>query len=261
MERQFVLYEKNQEIATITINRPEVRNALNLQAKSECLDALREADIDSEVRVVIITGSGDKAFAAGADIGELQRRTSVTEIQPQANVTRELARQLENMSKPTIAAINGYALGGGCELALACTLRVASDTARLGLPEINLGILPGNGGTQRLTHLIGRGRAIYMILTGEQVDAQEAYRIGLVNEVVAQDKLMAAARELARKISSKPPLAVMLAKQAVNSALEMGLSAGIDHEARLFAILCGTEDKAEGVSAFLEKRKPDFRGS
>jgi enoyl-CoA hydratase len=260
MDRQYVLYEKDQEIAILTINRPEVRNALNLQVKQECLDTLREADADPEVRVVIVTGTGDKAFAAGADIGELQHRTAVSEILPQARVTRELAWQLENMSKPTIAAVNGYALGGGCEVALACSLRIASDTARFGLLEINLGIIPGNGGTQRLTHLVGRGRAMQMILTGEMVDAQEAYRIGLVNQVVPPDRLMEAAKELARKIASKPPLAVMLAKQAVNQALESGLSAGLEYESKLFALLCGTADKTEGVSAFLEKRPPQFRG-
>jgi enoyl-CoA hydratase/carnithine racemase len=260
MDRQYVLYERDQEIAIITINRPEVRNALNLQVKQACLDALREADADPEVRVAIVTGAGDRAFAAGADIGELQQRTTVSEILPQARVTRDLAWQLENMSKPTIAAVNGYALGGGCEVALACTLRIASDTARFGLLEINLGIIPGNGGTQRLTHLVGRGRAMQMVLTGEMIDAQEAYRIGLVNQVVPQSQLMEAAKELARKIATKPPLAVMLAKQAVNQALEGGLSAGLDYEAKLFALLCGTADKAEGVSAFLEKRQPQFRG-
>lgn len=260
MDRQYVLYERDQEMAVVTINRPEVRNALNLQAKKDCLDALREADADPEVRVVIVTGGGDRAFAAGADIGELQQRTAVSEILPQSRVTRDLAWQLENMSKPTIAAVNGYALGGGCEVALACTLRVASETARFGLLEINLGIIPGNGGTQRLTHLVGKGRAMYMILTGEMIDAQEAYRIGLVNQVVPQDRLMEAAKEVGRKIASKPPLAVMLAKQAVNQAMESGLSAGLEYESKLFALLCGTADKAEGVSAFLEKREPSFKG-
>lgn len=260
MERKYISYEKDGEIAVITINRPEVRNALNLQVKRECLDALREAEADQEVRVVILTGAGDKAFAAGADIVELQQRTTISEILPQANVTRELAFVLENMAKPTIAAINGYALGGGCELALACTLRIASENARLGLPEINLGIIPGNGGTQRLARLIGKGRALHMILTGEFVEAQESYRIGLVSQVVPQERLMDAAKELARKLSSKSPLAVMAAKQAVNLGSEMELGAGIEYEGKLFAILCGSADKAEGVSAFLEKRKAAFKG-
>lgn len=260
MEYQLIRYDKEEECAVITFNRPEVRNALNLQVREELLQALQEAEQDGQVKVVILTGAGDKAFAAGADIAELERRTTLTEIGARGQIPREAAAKLENMSKPTIAAVNGYALGGGCELAMACTLRVASENARFGLPEINLGIMPGNGGTQRLARLVGKGRALQLMLTGDLIDAQEAYRIGLVNQVVPQDQLMVAAREIARKIASKSPLAVAAIKQAVNVGMDLPLSAAIEYEGKLFAILCGTADKAEGVAAFLEKRKAVFRG-
>ncbi len=260
MDKQYVLQRKDGEIAIITINRPEVRNALNAQVKLECLRAVQEVDADPEVRAVILTGAGDRAFAAGSDIAELQQRNTVSEVLPQASVNRALAHLLENMPKPTVAAINGFALGAGCELALACTFRIASESARLGLPEINLGIIPGNGGTQRLTRLVGKGRALQMVLTGEIVEAQEAYRMGLVSQVVPADKLLESALELARQLAGKPPLALLAAKQAINLGSEMGLATGIDYEAKLFAILCGTSDKTEGVSAFLEKRQAIFRG-
>lgn len=260
MGYQYITYEKDESVAIITLNRPEVRNALNAPLRRECIQALQEAEQDEQVRVVILTGAGDKAFAAGADIGELQRRTAITEVGPNGLLPRNVASLLENMPKPTIAAVNGYALGGGCELALACTIRIASESARFGLPEINLGILPGNGGTQRLQRLVGKGRAMHLILTGDMIDAQEAYRIGLVTQVVAPDQLLAAARELAGKLATKPPLALQLVKQAVNAGADLPLASAIELEHKLFAILCSTADKTEGVTAFLEKRKPTFQG-
>ncbi len=261
MAYELIRYEKDTTgVALITFNRPEVRNALNLQSRKECLEALQEAEQDPEVRVVVLTGSGGKAFAAGADIVELRRRTTLTEISTSGQIPREVANKLENMSKTTIAAVNGYALGGGCELAMSCNLRIASENAKFGLPEINLGIIPGNGGTQRLARLVGKGRALHLLLTGDLIDAQEAYRIGLVTQVVPQDQLMATVKEIARKIASKAPLAVAAVKQAVNQGMELPLPSAIENEAKLFAILCGTEDKSEGVEAFLQKRQPTFKG-
>jgi enoyl-CoA hydratase len=257
---QHILYEKEDKLAIITFNRPAVRNALNYDAIDEALKAVDEAEADEEVRVVIITGSGDKAFVSGTDIGELELRNTLTELGPRSNQRRVLAHRLENMSKPTIAAINGAATGTGCELAMACTLRIAAETAKFGQPEINLGIIPGNGGTQRLPRLVGKGRAMELILTGDLIDAQEAYRIGMVNRVVPADVLMSQAKELARKLASKPPLALKMAKDAINIGLNLGLAEGTEYEKNAFAILCGTDDKKEGVAAFLGKRKPNFRG-
>ena len=260
MAYENIIYEKRGEIAVVTINRPEVRNAMNYAAIDETLQAVNEADADEEVRVLILTGAGEKAFISGADIAELQARNTFTELGEKSGRRRVLASKLENMSKPTIAAVNGAATGGGCEMAMACTIRIAADTARFGQPEVNLGIIPGNGGTQRLPRLVGKGKAMELILTGDVIDAQEAYRIGLVNKVVPQSELMAQAKELARKLAGKPPLALRAAKDAVNVGLNLDLAHGIEYENKMFAICCGTEDKKEGVAAFLEKRKPAFRG-
>jgi len=257
---QEIIYEKENGLAIITFNRPEVRNALNYLAIDEALEAASDADADDSVKVLILTGAGDKAFVAGADIEELRARNTLTELGKRSARRRVLANLLETMSKPTIAAINGFAVGTGLELAIACTIRIASENAKFGQPEINLGIMPGNGGTQRLPRLVGEGRAMEMILTGDLIDAQEAYRIGLVNRVVPQAELMPYVKELATKLAGKPPLAIKLAKDAVHAGLNMNLKDGIEYENKLFAILCGSKDKQEGVNAFLEKRRPDFQG-
>ena len=260
MAYQEIVYEKGNGLAIITFNRPEVRNALNYRAIDESLEAASGANTDDSVRVLILTGTGDKAFVAGADIEELRARNTLTELGKRSAQRRVLANLLETMSKPTIAAINGFAVGTGLELALACTIRIASSNAKFGQPEINLGIMPGNGGTQRLPRLVGEGRAMEMILTGDLIDAQEAYRIGLVNHVVPQAELMSYVKELAAKLAAKSPLAMKLAKNAIHAGLNMSLNDGIEYENKLFAILCGSQDKQEGVSAFMEKRQPDFEG-
>lgn len=260
MVYQEIIYQKENGLAIITFNRPEVRNALNYRAIDEALEAAGDAEADESVRVLILTGAGDKAFVAGADIEELRERNTMTELGERSARRRVLSNRLETMSKPTIAAINGFATGTGLELVMACTIRVASENARFGQPEINLGIMPGNGGTQRLPRLVGEGRAMEMILTGDLIDAQKAYGIGLVNRVVPQTELMPCVKELAAKLAAKPPLAVKLAKNAVHTGLNMSLAEGIEYENKLFAILCGSRDKQEGVAAFLEKRPPDFQG-
>ncbi len=260
MAYQEIVCEKGNGLAIITFNRPQVRNAVNYRAIDESLDAASGADTDDSVRVLILTGAGDKAFVAGADIEELRARNTLTELGKRSAQRRVLANLLETMSKPTIAAINGFAVGTGLELALACTIRIASSNAKFGQPEINLGIMPGNGGTQRLPRLVGEGRAMEMILTGDLIDAQEAYRIGLVNHVVPQAELMSYVKELAAKLAAKSPLAMKLAKNAIHAGLNMSLNDGIEYENKLFAILCGSQDKQEGVSAFMEKRQPDFEG-
>ena len=260
MPYQEIIYEKENGLAIITFNRPEVRNALNYQAFDEALEAASDAAADDTVKVLILTGAGDKAFVAGADIEELRARTTFTELGERSARRRVLSNLLETMSKPTIAAINGFAVGTGLELAMACTIRIASDNARFGQPEINLGIMPGNGGSQRLPRLVGKGRAMEMILTGDLIDAQEAYRIGLVNRIVPQAELMPRVKELAAKLAAKPPLAIKLAKDAIHTGLNLSLDEGIEYENKLFAILCGSQDKQEGVNAFLEKRPPDFQG-
>lgn len=260
MPYQEIIYEKENTLAIITFNRPDVRNALNYLAIDEALEAAGDAEADEKVRVIILTGAGEKAFVAGADIDELRERNTLTELGRRSAQRRVLANLLETMSKPTIAAINGFAVGTGLELAMACTIRIASENARFGQPEVNLGIMPGNGGTQRLSRLVGEGRAMEMILTGELIDAQEAYRIGLVNRVVPQAELMPQVKELATKLAAKPPLAIKLAKDAIHTGLNLNLKDGIEYENKLFAILCGSQDKQEGVNAFLEKRPPDFQG-
>lgn len=260
MDYQFILYEVSESIATVTINRPEVRNALTQALMEELSDAIDQADADPEVRVLILTGAGEKAFVGGADINEVGARTTLTELGPKSRMRRSVYTKLEHLSKPSIAAVNGFALGGGCEMALACTLRIAADTARFGQPEINLGIIPGLGGTQRLVRLVGKGNAMEMILTGDLIRADHALRIGLVNRVVPADQLKAEARGLATKLAAKAPLALRAAKDAVDYGAEMSLDVALEFENRLFAIVSGSEDRAEGVAAFLEKRQPEWKG-
>ena len=249
---------RRDRIAFVTINRPDKLNALNAQAKSELKELFLDIQQDAEVDVIILTGSGQKAFVAGTDIKELRELD-----EPSGRLFSEggqaVFNLIENLGKPVIAAVNGYALGGGAELALACHIRIASDNAKFGQPEVNLGIIPGYGGTQRLARLVGTGRAMELILTGEQVDAQEALRIGLVNKVVPQPELMKSAESIARKIISKSQVAVRLALMAVNATKETSLTSGQSFEAELFGRCCASEDFKEGTSAFLEKRRPAFR--
>ena len=253
-----LLLEKQDRVAVITINRPDKRNALNIKTREEGAALLDELRNDDSVRVVVFTGAGDKAFIAGADIGEFAGRTSIT--QRDVMMSRSLFTAIDSFPKPVIAMINGYCLGGGCELALACDIRVASETASFGQPEINLGIIPGGGGTQRLTRLVGEGKAMELILTGDIIDAKTAYIIGLVNHVVPADQLRTETLELASKIANKGPIALQLAKEAVKIASRSNLDEGLRREVDLFALCFSTEDKDEGVSAFLEKRKAAFQG-
>jgi enoyl-CoA hydratase len=259
MSYETLLYEKRNGIGYVTVNRPEKLNSLNhkvIEELSACFQALEN---DDEVRAVILTGAGEKAFVAGADISELAAQTPV-EGKEYSLRGQKVLTLIENLGKPVIAAINGYALGGGCELAMACTLRLASENARVGQPEVKLGIIPGYAGTQRLPRLVGKGRALEMILSGEPVSAQEACRIGLVNQVVPAPELTAAAERLAQKILANAPLAVKFALEAVNHGLEMPEAEGQFLEATLFGLCCTTADMKEGTRSFLEKRPAKFIG-
>jgi enoyl-CoA hydratase len=253
-----ILVERRGRVAVITINRPSKLNALNIQTRAEGAAALDELREDESVRVVVITGAGEKAFVAGADIAEFEGRTAVS--QREVMTARSLFTAVDTFPKPVIAMINGFCLGGGCELALSCDIRVASETARFGQPEINLGIIPGGGGTQRLTRLVGEGKAMELILTGDMIDAQHAYNLGLVNLVVPAADLEAKTLEMANRIAEKSPVALRMAKEAVKTAARANLDEGLRREVDLFALTFSSEDKDEGVRAFLEKRKPDFKG-
>ena len=253
-----LVLEKRERVAIITINRPEKRNALNIKTREEGAALLEELQSDTSVGVVVFTGAGDKAFIAGADIAEFAGRTSM--MQRDVMMMRSLFTAIDTFPKPVIAMINGYCLGGGCELALACDIRIASETASFGQPEINLGIIPGGGGTQRLTRLVGEGKAMEMILTGEIIDVKTAYSIGLLNHVVPADQLQVKTMEIAQRIAEKSPVALQLAKESVKLASRSNLDEGLRREVDLFALCFSTEDKDEGVSAFLEKRKPAFKG-
>jgi enoyl-CoA hydratase len=251
--------ESKNDLVIITIDRPKVLNALNAQTVDEigrAFDAVRD---DASVRCVILTGGGEKAFVAGADINELAQMTPITGKATSERGQR-VFRNIERFPKPVIAAINGFALGGGCELALACHIRIASEKAQLGLPEVTLGIIPGYGGTQRMARLLGKGKALELILSGERIGAAEAERIGLVNKVVPADQLMSAAEEMGRKIAARGPLAVRAAIEAVMSGSEMPFDEGQFLEATLFGLLASTEDMKEGMAAFLEKRQANFKG-
>jgi enoyl-CoA hydratase/carnithine racemase len=244
-------------IGTITVNRPDARNALNAQVLGEMREVLEEFRQDKDVGVVVFTGAGEKSFAAGADIRELRERTMLGAL---SSYMQGLYNELEAYEKPTIAAINGFALGGGCELAMACDIRIASENAKLGLPEVALSIIPGAGGTQRLARLVGKGKAIEMILTGAIIDTEEAHRIGLVSKVTAPGDLMQTVQETAATILKKGPLAVRLAKLAIHTGFETDQRTGLIVEKLVQALLFTTEDKHEGATAFLEKREPRFRG-
>ena len=254
-----LLFEQDGGVAVVTINRPKVLNALNSRTLDELRRVLLACRQDDAVRCLIITGAGEKSFIAGADINELSVQT------PTGGRAHSLAGQsildlIENLGKPVIAAINGFALGGGCELAMACTIRLAADTARLGQPEINLGIIPGYAGTQRLARLVGRGRALELLLTGDHIMAPEAHRLGLVNRIVPAAELMAEARKLAATLAAKAPVAVRYIIDAVNRGLDMSFADAQVFEATLFGLVSSTEDMREGTRAFLEKRKAEFKG-
>ncbi len=254
-----LIYEKKGAIAYITVNRPKVLNALNMATMEELRVAFTAAKNDAAVRVVILTGAGEKAFIAGADINELAKQTPI-EAKEYTHRGQSVLELIENLGKPVIAAINGFALGGGCEVSMACTMRIASENAKLGQPEVKLGLIPGYGGTQRLPRLVGKGLAQQLVLTAEMITAQEAHRIGLVNEVVPAGELMARAEAIAQKIIANAPLAMQYAMEAVNRGMEMPQAEALYLEATLFAVVCASEDKNEGTKAFLEKRAAHFKG-
>jgi len=254
-----IISEKKGPIANIVLNRPKVLNALNQAVFSELKVAFEEVRKDSAIRGVILTGSGDKAFAAGADIAEMASYTAF-EAEEATRRAQAVTELIENLGKPVVAAVNGFALGGGCELAMACTIRIASETAKFGQPEVKIGIMPGAGGTQRLPRLVGKGRALQLILSGGIIDAQEAYRIGLVNEVVPSAELIPRAEAVLDQINANAPLGVKFSIEAVNKGLDSNVSEGLLIEASLFGICAGSEDKKEGTSAFLAKRAPQFLG-
>jgi len=254
-----VLYEKKGEIAYVTVNRPKVLNALNTPTWKDLRTAFEDARDDAALRGVILTGAGDKAFIAGADISELAH-VAAFEAEQSSRFGQGVLDLIENLGKPVIAAVNGFALGGGCETAMACTIRIAVDSAKFGQPEVTLGLVPGGGGTQRLPRLVGKGRALQLILSGEMIGAHEAYRIGLVNEIVPAGDLIPRAEAILGKIAANAPIAVKFALEAANKGMETSQSEGLVLEASYFGLCAATEDKKEGTSAFLEKRAPQFHG-
>ena len=259
MSFENLLLERDGAVAILTINRPKVLNALNSQTLDELRRAILDLKRDDGVRAVILTGAGEKSFIAGADINELATQTPVSGRE-HAMTGQHILDLIEHMAKPVIAAINGFALGGGCELAMACTIRIAADTAKLGQPEINLGLIPGYAGTQRLTRIVGRGPALELLLTGDQVTAQEAHRLGLVNRVVPAADLMTEAKKLATTLAAKAPVAIRYILEAVHKGIEMPFAQAQVFEATLFGLVASTEDMREGTKAFLEKRKAEFKG-
>jgi enoyl-CoA hydratase/carnithine racemase len=254
-----VLYEKRGATVYVTVDRPKVLNALNARTWQDIRTAFEDAQNDPAVRGVILTGAGDKAFIAGADIGDLAQASAI-DAERSSRHGQEVLDLIENLGKPVVAAINGFALGGGCETAMACTIRIAADHAKFGQPEVKLGLLPGGGGTQRLPRLVGKGRALQLILSGGMISAQEAYRIGLVNEVVPVSDLIPRAEAILKEIAANAPLAVGYALDAVNKGMEASQSEGLALEASYFGLCSGTEDKKEGTSAFLQKRPAKFHG-
>jgi enoyl-CoA hydratase len=257
-ERENVVIGVAGGIATITINRPEKRNALNAATRADLIETLEDLAADADVRVVVITGAGEKAFIAGADITEFEGRTSIDQFRVMSGVT--VFEAIDRFPKPVIAAINGSCLGGGCELAMACDIRIAADTAKLGQPEVNLGLLPGGGGTQRLPRLVGLGTAYRLLYTGAIIDAAEAHRIGLVDDVVPAGELPHRVTALAAAIATKSPVALQLIKEAVRASVRTPLDEGMRHERTLFGLAFSSQDKAEGVAAFLEKRAAEYTG-
>jgi enoyl-CoA hydratase len=254
-----VIYEKKDGIAYVILNRPKVLNALNTPTWTDLKTAFEDAKADPAIRGVILTGAGEKAFIAGADISELAH-VGAYEAEQSSRFGQGVLDLIENLGKPVIAAINGFALGGGCETAMACTIRIATEQAKFGQPEVKLGLLPGGGGTQRLPRLVGKGRALQLILTGETISAQEAYRIGLVNEVVPAANLIARAEAILKQISANAPIAVKFSLEAANKGMDTSQAEGCALEASYFGICAATEDKKEGTSAFLAKRAPQFQG-
>jgi enoyl-CoA hydratase/carnithine racemase len=255
-----VLYEKKGAIAYVTVNRPKVLNALNQKTWENLRAAFEDVRDDTAIRGAILTGAGGKAFMAGADISELAKITGAVEAAKSSSYGQEVLNLVENLGKPVIAAVNGFALGGGCETAMACTIRVAAEDAKFGLPEVTLGIIPGGGGTQRLPRLVGKGRALQLILSGGMINAQEAYRIGLVNEVVPTADLISRAEAILNQIFKNAPIAVKYLLEAVNKGLETSLNEGLSLEASFFGICASTEDRKEGTLAFLQKRHANFKG-
>ena len=254
-----VVYEKKGAFAYVTVNRPKVLNALNKATWADLRTAFEDARDDAAVRGVILTGAGNKAFIAGADISELARVTAF-EAEQSSRFGQEVLDLIEDLGKPVIAAVNGFALGGGCETAMACTMRIAVENAKFGQPEVKLGLIPGGGGTQRLPRLVGKGRALHLILSGEMISAQEAYRIGLVNEIVPAADLITRAEAILKQIAANAPIAVKFALEATNKGMETSQSEGLLLEASHFGLCAATEDKKEGTTAFLEKRAPRFQG-
>ena len=254
-----VLYETKGAIAYVTVNRPKVLNALNTPTWVDLRRTFERARDDAGVRGVILSGAGDKAFIAGADIHELAH-VSAVEAEQASRFGQEVLDLIENLGKPVIAAVNGFALGGGCETAMACTMRIAVETAKFGQPEVALGLIPGGGGTQRLPRLVGKGRALQLILSGDVISAQEAYRMGLVNEIVPASDLVARAEAILRKIAANAPIAVRFALEATNKGMDTSQSEGLLLEASYFGLCAATDDKREGAAAFLEKRAPQFHG-
>lgn len=260
MTYENILVERKENYAVITLNRPKVLNALNQALMAELDVALDELAADESVRAIVLTGAGERAFAAGADIGEFNALPSASVAAEFSLHGQTVLNKIERLPKPVIAALNGFALGGGCELVMACDIRIAADTARLGQPEINLGIIPGYGGTQRLSRLVGKGAAKLLCLTGDHITAEEALRIGLVDKVVPAADLLTEAKALAAKLAGKAPVAVAAIKQAINVGTEGTLADGLAFEAAQFGLVFNTEDRIEGVNAFLEKRKPTWQG-
>jgi len=256
MNFENVLVEKDGAVVVVTLNRPQALNALSYALVKDLSLAMQELDQDDEVRVIIVTG-GEKVFAAGADIKEMADRGPFDERIQERLTYRD---KINKITKPVIAAVSGFALGGGCELAMSCDIIIASETARFGQPEVNLGIIPGSGGTQRLTHLLGKHRAMELVLTADAISATEAERLGLVNRIFPVELFLEEAKNIARKIAAKPVLAIKAAKEAVLKAANAPLDEGLDYERKSFYLLFASEDRSEGMRAFLEKRKPDFKG-
>ena len=259
MDFKFIVYEKSEGIATITLNRPEALNAFNKEVVSEVLQALEDIRSDESVRVVILTGAGEKAFSAGADI-KAMIGMNASKARELSLMGEKLCLALENLEKPVIAALNGYALGGGLEVAMSCDLRIASENSRMGQTEINIGLIPGWGGTQRLTRLVGRTKAKEMVFTGKMIDAKTAEQLGIVNMVVPADKFREAVRQFALELASKAPVAIKVAKALIDKGAEIGLDSALALEREGFGVVASTEDLQEGVNAFTDKRKPVFKG-